>query len=223
VKSIVNSLIENGTVTRGFLGVSIQDVTRDIADSVGLKNTHGALVTEPSDGGPAQKAGISSGDIITAVDGQEIDNALALSRTIAGKSPGTKVELDVWRNGKSEKVTVTLDTLKDQVAQNDKSQQPADPNEPTPSSVGITLVPNSDGDGLLVQDVDPDSTAADKGFAVGDVILEVDNTKVSSAADFEKALKGVKDRGLNTALIKASRNDTVRFLGLPLDQGNSKK
>jgi serine protease Do len=225
VKPIVNSLIENGTVTRGFLGVSIQDVTRDIADSVGLKNTHGALVTEPSDGGPAEKAGINSGDVITAVDGEEIDNALDLSRTIAGKAPGTKVTLDVWRNGKSEKVAVTLDTLNDaQVAQNDDQgqQEQAQPDQPKPSSVGITLVPNADGDGLLIQDINADSIAADKGFAVGDVILEVDNKKVSTVDDFEKAISAVKDKGLNTALIKASRNDTVRFIGLPLDQSGNK-
>ena len=83
-------------------------------------------------------------------------------------------------------------------------------------------MPNADGDGLLIQDVDPNSTAADKGFAVGDVILEVDNKKVSSVDEFEKALSAVKSKGLNTALIKASRNDTVRYIGLPLDQSNAK-
>ena len=133
--------------------------------------------------------------------------------------------LDVWRNGKSDKVTVTLDTLNDaQVAQNDDQgqQEQSQPDQPKPSSVGITLVPNADGDGLLIQDVDPNSTAADKGFAVGDVILEVDNKKVSSVDEFEKALSAVKSKGLNTALIKASRNDTVRYIGLPLDQSNAK-
>jgi len=219
IKPIVQQLIDKGTVTRGFLGVQIQDVTHDIANSVGLKNAKGALVTEPSDGGPAQKAGINSGDIITAVDGTPIDNALALSRTIGNKAPGTKVELTVWRNGKEEKVTVTLETLKDQTAQNDQQnqQQPAQPDQPTPSSVGITLVPNADGDGLLIQDVDPSSTAADKGFTVGDLILEVDNKKVATADEFEKAIQGVKDSGRGTALIKASRNGNVRFIGLPLD------
>jgi serine protease Do len=135
------------------------------------------------------------------------------------------VTLDVWRNGKSEKVAVTLDTLNDaQVAQNDDQgqQEQAQPDQPKPSSVGITLVPNADGDGLLIQDINADSIAADKGFAVGDVILEVDNKKVSTVDDFEKAISAVKDKGLNTALIKASRNDTVRFIGLPLDQSGNK-
>src|SRR5690606_28423674 len=133
------------------------DVTRDLADSVGLDSPRGALVTEPSAGGPALKAGVASGDVITAVDGDPIDNALDLSRTIAGKSPGTEVELTLWRNGKEEKVSVVLGTLQDeQQASEDEevAPQPAEPAQPTPSSVGVTLVPNSEGEGLLVQDVD---------------------------------------------------------------------
>src|SRR5690606_19449338 len=149
-----------------------------------------------------------------------IDNALDLSRTIAGKSPGTEVELTLWRNGKEEKVSVVLGTLQDeQQASEDEevAPQPAEPAQPTPSSVGVTLVPNSEGEGLLVQDVDPDSIAADKGFAVGDTILEVDNKKVATAREFEDAITGVRDSGRSTALIKAERGGNVRFLGLPLD------
>lgn len=218
VKTIVKSLIENGTVTRGYLGVAIQDVNHDIADSVGLKQAKGALVTQPTDDGPAQKAGINSGDIITAVDGQEIENALALSRTIASKAPGTTVELTIWRDRKEVKVSVTLDTLKDKTAQTDQQTAPQDnPAAPVPSSVGITLVPNAEGEGLLIQDVDPNSTAAEKGFAVGDTILEVDNKPVTTAAEFEAAIKGVADSGRGTALIKAERGGNVRFIGLPLE------
>ena len=220
VKQVAAQLIEKGSVTRGFLGVGIQDVTRDIADSVGLENARGALVTEPSEGGPAQKAGINSGDVITAVDGEAIDNALDLSRTIAGKGPGTKVELTLWRNGKEEKVSVTLDTLDETAAPTTEEQpvpQAEEPAAPKPSSVGITLVPNAEGEGLLIQEVDPSSIAAEKGFAVGDTILEVDNKKVATAKEFEDAISGVKDSGRGTALIKAMRGGNVRFLGLPLD------
>jgi serine protease Do len=220
VKTIVNSLIDNGSVTRGYLGVAIQDVNRDIADSVGLKTPKGALVTEPTEDGPAAKAGINSGDVILNVDGHDINNALDLSRTIAGKAPGTEVALTIWRDGKETKITVKLETLKEQVADStapDK-QKPADePAAPVPSATGVTLVPNAEGEGLLVQEVNPDSVAADKGFAVGDAILEVDNKAVKSAADFETAIKAVKDSGRGTALIKAERGGNVRFIGLPLD------
>jgi serine protease Do len=223
VKQVANQLISNGTVTRGYLGVGIQDVSRDIADSVGLKTPQGALVTEPADGGPGKAAGIKSGDIITKVDGNEISNALDLSRTIAGKDPGTEVELTLWRNGKEETLKVTLGKL-DEAAPAAEEQQPAQPEEPAapaPSSVGVTLVPNADGEGLLIQDVDPSSVAAEKGFAVGDAILEVDNKAVATAAEFEDAIKAVQDSGRSTALIKAERNGQVRYLGLPLDDATN--
>ena len=220
VKQVANQLISDGTVTRGYLGVGIQDVSRDIADSVGLKAPQGALVTEPADGGPGQAAGIKSGDIITKVDGKDISNALALSRTIAGKGPGTEVELTLWRNGKEEALKVTLGKLDEATTATQEEQAPAQPEEPaapTPSSVGVTLVPNADGEGLLIQDIDPSSVAAEKGFAVGDAILEVDNKAVATAGEFEDAIKAVQDSGRSTALIKAERAGQVRYLGLPLE------
>jgi len=223
VQQVANQLITNGTVTRGYLGVGIQDVSRDIADSVGLPNAQGALVTEPADGGPGQAAGIKSGDIITKVDGNEISNALALSRTIASKDPGTEVELTLWRDGKEETLRVTLGKL-DEASTTQEEQQPAQPEEPAapaPSSVGVTLVPNADGEGLLIQDIDPSSIAAEKGFAVGDAILEVDNKPVATAAEFEDAIKAVQDSGRSTALVKAERNGQIRYLGLPLEAASN--
>jgi len=224
VKQVTDQLIASGSVTRGFLGVGIQDVSRDIAESVGLDDARGALVTEPSKDSPADKAGVKSGDVITAVDGQDINNALDLSRTIAGKNPGTKVELSIWRDGKEQKVTVELGKLDEAKVADAEQQQQAQPDEPAApaaTSVGITLVPNSDGEGLLIQDVDPTSPAAEKGFAVGDTILEVNNQKVSSVDEFEKAIQGVKDAGRGTALVKAQRDGNTRFIGLPLSADNS--
>jgi serine protease Do len=218
VKGIVQQLIDDGTVTRGYLGVSIQDVTRDIADGVGLANAKGAIVREPATDGPAGAAGVKSGDIITAVDGDPIDDALDLSRTIAGKAPESTVELTIWRDGAETKLSVKLQTLNEEaVAQNDQ-QKPTPPAEiPTETSVGLTLVPNADGSGgLLIQNVDPDSPAAAKGLAVGDSIIEVNNTPVNSLQEFEAAIDAVKAKGLNTALVKASRDGEARFVGLPL-------
>lgn len=222
VQQITSSLIKNGSVTRGYLGVSIQDVTRDIADSVGLKDAKGALVTTLSDGSPGGKAGLKSGDIITKVNDIEIDNSLALSRTVASMEPGTVVQLTVWRDGKEQTFSATLDTYP---ADTDQPNQPTPPDQndqaPVQSSTGLTLVPNGNGAGVLVQDVNPDSVAADKGFAVGDAILEVNNQKVSTPKQFEDAIKAVRDSGKTSALIKASRGDRVLFLGLPLDQAKN--
>jgi serine protease Do len=217
VQQITTALIQSGSVTRGFLGVSIQDVTRDIADSVGLKDAKGALVTQLADDSPGGKAGLQSGDIITQVNGQEIDNALALSRTIAGMAPGTTVQLTVWRNNATTTVSATLGTLKEQNPTKPTTPTPPADNSPMQSSVGITLVPNSGAEGgLLIQAVDPNSVAADKGFTVGDIVLEVDNKKVTTGKEFEDAIAAVKTSGRGTALIKAERDGNVRFIGLPL-------
>jgi serine protease Do len=220
VKQITTDLIKNGSVTRGFLGVGIQDVTRDIADSVGLKQAKGAVVTEATKGSPADKAGIKSGDVITAVDGDEIDNARALSRTIGSKAPGTTVDVTVWRDNAQQHFSVKLDVLSAKAtaeATPDKTKPDASP-APVQSSVGLTLVPNSDGPGVLIQDIDTDSVAASKGFAVGDTILEVDNKAVSTPKAFQAAIDTVKSSGRSTALIKAERDGAARFIGLPLSK-----
>ena len=219
VKGIVGQLIDSGTVTRGYLGVGIQDVTRDIADGVGLSEAKGAIVSNVADDGPAGPAGVKSGDIITAVDGDPIDDALDLSRTIAGKSPDSTVELTIWRDSAETTLSVQLGTLNEQaLAQGGQDSQPVPPTPlPAESSVGLTLVPNADGSGgLLIQNVEADSAAAEKGLAVGDAILEVNNTPVNTLDEFESALDAVKAQGRNTALIKASRDGNDRYIGLPL-------
>lgn len=220
VKGIVQQLIDDGSVTRGYLGVSIQDVTRDIADGVGLSDAKGAIVREPATDGPAGDAGVKSGDIIIAVDGDPIEDALDLSRTIAGKTPDSTVELTIWRDGAETKLSVKLQTLNETAAATEEPVQPTPPAElPSKSSVGLTLVPNADGGGgLLIQQVDEDSPAAEKGLAVGDAILEVNNTPVASLEEFEAAIDAVKVKGLNTALVKASRDGEARFIGLPLSE-----
>ncbi|KKB76664.1 hypothetical protein VW35_18060 [Devosia soli] len=220
VKQIVNQLIDSGTVTRGYLGVSIQDVTKDIADSVGLPTAKGAIVREPAADGPAGAAGVKSGDIITAVDGDSIDDALDLSRTIAGKAPDSTVELTIWRDGAEQKLSVKLTQLKEDAGQTapNAPTPPADVPEST-SMLGLTLVPNGDGSGgLLIQDVQPDSAAAQRGLAVGDVVQEIDNKPINSVADFEAAISAVQGKGLATALVKVARDGEARFIGLPLNE-----
>lgn len=222
VKQIVNQLITDGSVTRGYLGVSIQDVSRDIADSVGLPNARGAIVREPTPDGPAGAAGVKSGDIITKVDGDDITDALDLSRTIANKAPDSTVELTIWRDGKETTLSVKLAQLDETaVAANDNGPTPPEALPESTTSMGLTLVPNGDGSGgLLVQDVEADSDAATKGFATGDVVLEVDNRPVNSVRDFDEAVASVKEKGLNTALVKVARNGETRFVGLPLAEAN---
>lgn len=218
VEQIINDLKDDGNVTRGFLGVAIQNVSKDIADSVGLPTARGALVTQPSDDAPAAKAGIESGDVIVEVDGDPIDNALDLSRTIARKSPGDSVVISVWRDGKNQDFTVVLETLTER-ADPEPVEEEVEEEEIVlvPLSIGLALVPNAEGNGLLVQSIVEESAAAEKGFAVGDTILEADNKMVRTVADFEDAISAVTDSGRSTILIKASRNGNIRFVGLPLE------
>jgi serine protease Do len=221
VKSVVEQLVASGTVTRGYLGVGIQDVTRDIADGVGLENARGAIVSNIAEDGPAGPAGVQSGDIIIAVDGEQIDDALDLSRTIAGKSPDSTVELTIWRDGAETTVPVTLGTLSEEEVAEAEEPGSLTPPAPVPSesSVGLSLVPNADGNGgLLIQKVNPDSAAAEKGLAVGDAILQVDNKPVNTLEEFEAAIEGVRERGLNTALVMVERDGNSRFIGLPLTE-----
>jgi serine protease Do len=204
-------------VTRGFLGVSIQNLNDDIASSLGLDTARGSLVTEPRPDSPAQEAGIRSGDVILSVEGQQIDDSRDLSRTIAGYNPGTTVNLTIWRDGSEQTVAVTLGQLSEEAAltQNEEAPAPAKP-EPQTTSTGLTLLPNDRGDGAVIAEVAPDSIAAEKGFAAGDVILEANNTAISSAEDFDAAVQAVLSAGRDTILVKLSRNGDVRFVGLPV-------
>jgi serine protease Do len=218
VKQVVFDLMDDGNVTRGYLGVSIQDVSEDIAESVGLNKATGALVTEPRPDSPAQKAGIQSGDIILRVADEKIDDARDLARIIAQYAPGTEVELTIWRDGDRQKVTVSLAELTDEQALVEREEQvPTDPSEPVETSTGLVLLQNEEGDGLIITDIDPDSVAAEKGFAPGDIILQANSNPVNTVAEFNDAVDAVKEAGRNTMLIKVSRDGNTRFFGLQLE------
>jgi len=218
VKRVVTDLMDHGAVTRAFLGVLLQDIDQSLADSLGLPNSKGAMVTNPTPGYPAEAAGIKSGDVIVAVNGEQIDNALDLTRTISDMQPGTDVTVTVFRDGHNVDFNVTLDTYDEAaLSQSDQESLPAPQIvEPAVSSVGLVLAPNKDGQGLVVEDVESGSIAADMGFAQGDVILEADGTAVTTVDEFERALTAVRDRGSDTVTIKLTRGSAVRFVGMPL-------
>ncbi len=113
-KSVTASLIDSGHVTRGWLGIQIQDVTQDLADGLGLKTATGALVSQPEAGSPAAAAGIQSGDVITAVDGTPVKDSRGLAQAIGGMAPGKSVKLDILRHGTAQTIQLTLGTMPDQ-------------------------------------------------------------------------------------------------------------
>jgi serine protease Do len=222
-KDVIADLMKDGKVERGWLGVQIQPVTQDIADSLGLKDASGALVVAPQEGSPGQKAGIKQGDIIQAVNGQPIKDARDLARRIAAFGPNTKVDIDLWRDGKQQTLPVNLTNMAtDEAAQADSAQPEEDTapaSEQALTSLGITVAPSEDGSGLAVTDVDPDSEAAARGLKNGEKILSVNNKKVESAADVGKVLDQAKKDGRTRALFQVEANGSSRFVALPIEQG----
>src|SRR5579884_1497107 len=219
-KLVVAQLKKDGHVTRGWLGVQIQPVTAGIADSLGLKKAQGAIVDEPQKDSPAAKAGIQSGDVITAVDGNQVKDARELARTIGMMPPDTQVKLDILRNGQQKTVSVTLAQMPtDQHVASARSD-----NEQTESGVphlGLQVAPASEvagaGDkGVVVIAVDPDGPAAEQGLEAGNVILDVAGKPVANGRDVRNALVAAKQRGKRDVLMRVQMGDATRFVAVPL-------
>lgn len=218
-KQVVQDLMKNGSVQRGWLGVEIQPVTSDIAESLGLKGEKGALVSSAQDTGPAKKAGIVAGDVITQVNGQEVASPRELARLIGAVTPGKAVAVTVWRNGKMENVNVDLGTLPGSDKQA-SADQPSAPGEPSSlADLGLTVTRSEDGKGLVVTDVDPSSDAADRGIQAGDIITAVNSAEVTSPADVTQALSQAEKAGRKAVLFQISRENSNRFVALPVNQG----
>jgi serine protease Do len=224
VKSVIAQLKETGAVSRGWIGVQIQPVTQDIADSMGLKQAEGALVADPQKDGPAAKAGVSSGDIITAVNGQSIKDARELARIIGGLAPGSAVKLDVLHKGKSKVVNLNLGQLPN--AQEAKADVDADRKDSTMDvpRLGMTVAPadkveGADKMGVVVTKVDPKSAAADRGFKKGDVILEVAGKSVANPSDVREAIEATRKDNKGSVLMRLRSGDASRYVAVPLANG----
>ncbi len=220
VKNVVTQLREKGSVTRGWIGVQIQPVTPDLADSLGLKKAAGALVSEPQPNSPAAKAGIESSDVITSVDGTSVADARELARRIGMIAPGTTIKLGLIHQGEEKTVTLTLGTLPSerQAANQQNQRETLDSDVP---KLGLTLAPGSkvageDGNGVVITAVDPDGVAADHGFQVGDVILDVGGRSVSSPSDVRKELADARKQGKHTLLFRVKSGEGTHFVALPL-------
>ena len=220
-RQVVQDLMKDGSVQRGWLGVEIQPVTPEIAESLGIKDQKGALVSNAQDAGPAKKAGVVAGDIITAVDGKDVTSPKELARIIGGVAPGKAVEITLLRDGKTETVKVDLGTLPGQ----DKQASASDDQDgaATPSDkladLGLTVTPSDDGKGLVVTNVDPDSDAAERGLQAGDVITSVNSTDVTGADDVSKAIEAAAKAGRKAVLVQVTRDDANRFVTLPVAKG----
>jgi len=221
VKSVVSQLKDTGKVTRGWIGVQIQPVTADIADSLGMKQARGALVAEPQEGSPAAKAGIKSGDVIVSLNGEPVPDARTLARRISSMPPNTSVKIGVYRNGREEILSMVLGELpKERQASLDTSKHREQPGSDLPS-LGLSLAPatavNGAGEqGVVVTQVDADGAAAAHGFKTGDVILDVGGKVVNAPADVSRALNEAKSGGRRTVLMRIKSEQGTRFVALPV-------
>jgi serine protease Do len=220
VKNVVAQLRDHGSVTRGWIGVQIQGVTPEIADSLGLKKTGGALVAEPQADGPAAKAGIESGDVITSVNGNAVTDARDLAKKIGSISPGTTVKLGILNKGSEKTVNVTLGELPKQREARANAQDREVPGSDV-GKLGLTLAPagavgGAVAQGVVVTAVDPNGIAAENGFKTGDVILDVAGKVVANPADVRKALADARGQGKRNVLMRVKSGEATKFVALPL-------
>jgi serine protease Do len=219
VKSVVAQLRDKGTVTRGWIGVQIQPVTSEIAESLGLKNAQGALVAEPQSDSPASKAGIQAGDVITAVNGTPVKDAKDLARVIGSMSPGNTARLAVLQKGQEKTINVTLGELPREARATPEGRGSG--NGTNVPRLGLTLAPanevaGSGNDGVVVTEVDPNGVAAEHGLKEGDVILEVAGKKVSAPGDVRTAVANAQKDGKRTVLMRVKSGDNSKFVALRL-------
>jgi serine protease Do len=189
VQEIVGDLREDGVVTRGWLGVQIQPVTEDIAASLGVQNTEGAIVSDAQPQSPAAKAGIQAGDIITKVDNAPVKDPKELSATISRMDPDQRVTITVVREGREQQIEVTLGNLNDldrtQQASASPEQAPEKAQTGSLDGLGLTVGPNETGEGVVVTGVADESPASETGLTAGDVIVSVGGQDVRSVGDVE--------------------------------------
>jgi serine protease Do len=217
-KGVVQQLKDNGKVARGWLGVQIQPVTEDIADSLSLKDAKGAIVAKVEKDSPAAAAGLKDGDVVASVNGEPVADSHDLARKIAALGPKKDAELSVIRNGSTQAVKVMLGSLSDdRQTKADVGGQGASKDDL--GKYGMTLAPAAEVEGagktgVVVSDIDPDGAAAQKGLQTGDVILEVAGKTVSRPSEVTAAIQAAKADGKKSVLMRVKTEDSTRFVAL---------
>jgi serine protease Do len=215
-KPIYESLVKTGKVVRGYLGIGIQDLNQDLAQSFGIKDSKGALVSDVKEDSPAHQAGLKQGDVITKYQGTPVEDAVVLQRLVTRTTVGSKVPVTVVRDGREHNVTVTVgeqpDTTKIAKAEQGGADYAfagvavQDLDQETAKELGLT----GKAQGVVVTKVEPDSGAQKAGLMPGDVIKEINRQPVKSVKDFEKMSSGVK-KG-DSVLILINRRGNSLFL-----------
>ncbi len=232
-KPVLVDLQKFGKTRRGWLGVRIQSVTSDIADSLGLKEAKGALIAGVSPGGPADKAGIKAGDVVLSFDGRDVPEMRRLPRMVAETQIGKSVDVELWREGKSVSVKAVVGELPEEEENKEASQ--SDKKDNKKSDSGQTEIPplglavadiNSglrerfdlpaDAKGVVITEVKPDGAAADKGLRAGDLIVEASQEAVKSPADLAQKVDAARKAGRKTLLLLVQNEAGLHFVPLPV-------
>ncbi|MGM0422668.1 MAG: DegQ family serine endoprotease [Pseudomonadota bacterium] len=232
-EGVVNQLIKYGKTRRGWLGVRIQVVTDEIAESLGLDETHGALVASVSKDGPAEKAGIKAGDIILGFNDNKIDSMRNLPRIVAETEVGKSAEVEIWRNEKRQDLNVKLGEL-EEAEESGMLDMPGPDTELAPKVDDVAieelnlslaaLTPHlrqaygidEDATGVVVTEVTQGSDASEKGLQEGELITEVDQEEVTSPEDVQKQLATAKKEDRKSVLLLLSRGGDLRFVALKI-------
>ena len=213
-KQVVSQLISKGNVTRGWLGVSIQPVTEEVAQSFGLKKAQGALISDVMVGSPAERAGIKQGDVITRFDGKEIKDPRQLQLVVAETPIGKQVQVELFRDGRTQTVALAIGSADTAAATKPKSTAPA------AGWFGLTVedLPKSKQvrglAGVIVTGVEPGGMAGEAGIEPGDVITSVNQKRVASVADFGQAMKDAERKGSVALLVR--RGDASMYFALKI-------
>jgi len=221
---VVIQLKTSGRVERGLLGVQIQPVSSEIAQSMSLNGEKGALVADVTADSPALAAGIKSGDVIKSVDGKDVDSIRDLTRMISAIKPGTSVKLGVWRDGKDMSVTAKIGDQKDEAAVVKASADKQADKKAEPMSYGVSLAPLSDEmrqelklkgsvKGAVIAAVEPGSPADEQGLKAGDVLQQVGKDQIDSPKMAAEKLKEAKKTG-KPVLMKIYREGMTRFVAI---------
>ena len=224
---MIEQLRKFGETRRGWLGVHIQNVSEEIADSLSLKEVHGALVANVTENGPAQAAGIQAGDVILSFNGQTIDRMRSLPRIVAETPVGEKVAVVVWRKGKEVNVNVTLGRLEQQEAATASAKSDEKGSDSTIDDLGISVASITDKvrehfqipddvEGVIVTGVTDGGNAAKKGLQPGDILLELNQEAVSKPSEVATIIASVKKSDRKSVLMLFNRAGDRRFIVVPL-------
>ena len=224
VKPVIEQLKDRGYVDRGWIGVQVQPVTQAIADGLGIKDAAGALISGTDPNGPAAKAGLKPGDVITSISGTAIKDSRDLARKIGGLAPNTNVKVEYLRDSKAQTASVALGQLPDQTAAARRPTQPGASGQGEQTKLGLAVAPAArvmgiGEQGLAVLRVDPNGKAAEAGLTPGDVILKVGAREMQSPQDLVSALDEAVKQNKQHTLVLIRRNDRELFIALPVGTG----